>query len=232
MTTQVGGRSFELHSLLGVGSFGSVKPSMLRNFQPLKKNVGTRGFPSWVLLEFRGTFSTFFWDGDGTHLNMNEKVQRFLSQGVTQKVRIFDHGSIAGLARQLQWFWENSCPSRRRTFCFHFKKVELNDEKLWRCWNNGETIFLLDANIDLDVKFRFTIVSPFHHWFTSGCFFQEVFFSSYWWISVEVHQEILTFSKESMEVESPKKFQLNHGRVREFIFRVMARNGLFLTILI
>ena len=53
-------------------------------------------------VEFRGNFLIFFWDGDGTHLNMNEKVQRFLSQGVTHKVRIFDHGSIAGLARQLQ----------------------------------------------------------------------------------------------------------------------------------
>ena len=46
MTTQVGGRSFELHSLLGVGSFGSVKPGMLRNFQPLKKTRGVYGgFP-------------------------------------------------------------------------------------------------------------------------------------------------------------------------------------------
>ena len=176
MTTQVGGRSFELHSLLGVGSFGSVKPSMLRNFQPLKKTWGPGGFPvesCWISWELSHFLLGWRWDPS----KYERKSAEIPFSGCNSEGKNFWSWIDSRFGAPVAMILGKQLPSRRRTFCFRFKKVELNDEKLWRCWNNGEPIFvkMLICRLRCKVSFHhcYTLLPLIHLWMF---FFQEVFF--------------------------------------------------------
>ena len=174
-------------------------------FNHWKKHVGfTGGFPAESCWNFVGTFSTFFWDGDGIHRKYERKSVEIPFSGCNSEGKNFWSWIDSRFGAPVAMILGKQLPSRRRAFCFRFKKVELNDEKLWGCWNNGEPIFvkMLICRLRCKVSFHhcYTLVPLIHLWM----FYSKRFFSSYWWILVEVHQEILTFSKESMEVESPK----------------------------